>query len=61
MTTVQELIDALQKIENKDLCIIVDESYEQIEELYPHITTRYFGLVEENGLYVCKERECVVL
>ena len=60
MTTVQELIDALQKIKNKELYAIVDESYEQIEELDPHIATRYFGLVE-NGLYVCKERDCVVL
>lgn len=61
MTTVQELINELQRIENKDLYVIVDESYEQIEELHPRIATRYFGLVEENGLYTCKNRECVVL
>ena len=61
MTTVQELIDELQRIENKDLYVIVDESYEQIEDLCPHIATRYFGVVEENGLYTRKDRECVVL
>ena len=60
MATVKELIEELQKIEDKDLCVIVDAAYEQIEDLVPHITTRYFGLVE-NGMYVSKERDCVVL
>ena len=61
ITTVRDLIAQLEAIENKDLDVVMDSEYGVITDIEAiEGTHRYYGK-SENGGYVHRTRECVVL
>ena len=59
--TVKELIATLEKVENKDLDVVFFNDFTGIvvDEVYQN--NEYYGKDEENGYWVCEERECIVI
>ena len=59
--TVRELIAALEKVENKDLDVIFIADFTGIVVDEVCQNNVYYGRDEENGCWVCEERECIVI
>lgn len=59
--TVRELITALEKVENKDLDVIFIADFTGIVVDEVCQDSVYYGRDEENGFWVCEERECIVI
>jgi hypothetical protein len=59
--TVRELIAALEKVENKDLDVIFIADFTGIVVDEVCQDNVYYGRDEENGCWVCEERECIVI
>ena len=61
LVTVRDLIAQLEAIENKDLDVVVDSEYGVITDIEAiEGVHRYYGKSEDGG-YVHRTRECVVL
>lgn len=59
--TVRELIATLEKVENKDLDVIFIADFTGIVVDEVCQDSVYYGRDEENGYWVCDERECIVI
>ena len=61
--SVEELIEELQKIENKDLDVVIINEYGEYTTDYDVIKNveRYFGAYDDDGTYSFQTRECVLI